>query len=80
MWASPEPVCGAAGSALTDGPTIQASRESGLRVPGSGLGLAIVGTYLAGPSPRDSDGDGKAPHRDPGDDLPGVSVEQPDLA
>jgi two-component system OmpR family sensor kinase len=35
---------------------------------------------LAGPSPRDSDGDGKAPDRDPGDDLPGVGVEQPDLA
>jgi hypothetical protein len=35
---------------------------------------------LAGPSPRDSDGDGKAPDRDPGDDVPGVRVEQPDLA
>jgi two-component system, OmpR family, sensor kinase len=38
------------------------------------------GTYLAGRSPRDSDGDGKAPDRDPGHHVPGVGVEQPDLA
>lgn len=37
-------------------------------------------TDLAGPSPRDSNGDWKAPDRDPGDDVPGVGVEQPDLA
>jgi two-component system OmpR family sensor kinase len=41
---------------------------------------ARAGTDLAGPSPRDSDGDRKAPDRDPGQDVPGVGVEQPDLA